>query len=122
MGRIKPKIPALIGMLLSLISFTLSIYAVLSAGYAPWVFGIFASTLSLLFYLIDAAILIYHVITTGYKGVHIPLIILIIGSIVVFSIFGQRGDTISTLIWLLYCILLFILEIFSIRAIVKHHD
>lgn len=128
---LKSKIPAMIAMAVSSVSFVLVLISLVAplfeapiAEDAPrvsdsfrfWAFSLMAAIVSIVFYLIDAILMIddlYHAPTRLFA---IAVIAMAVGSIPMFVFVGGRMG-INVLIWNVYYAGMFVLQIFSIRKI-----
>ena len=122
------KSAAIFAMLISLISFCLTIAAfVISANETPvvggvsrsfafWIFGVIFAYVSLIFYFIDAIFSIIKVFLKIHPVFNAILSIMLLGAIPMV-IFVGGGLGIKIYIWNAYYLAIFVLEIVSI---VKH--
>ncbi len=122
------KIPAMIGMAISLISFGLIIASLAASltvppveqGYHPafafWIFGGIVALISLIFYSIDAVLSIKKVFLKIHPAFNTVLSVALIGAIPML-LFVDAAAGITVYIWNAYYLAVFILEIVSI---VKH--
>lgn len=130
MKRISPKIPGMIGLLISLLSFALVIAAFIvganeqpptigvSESFALWAFSVMAAMLGLVFYVIDAFHAIGKALNKCEPVFNTLLAVISFGGIpMVVEIGGRLG--INILIWNLYHLLMFILELISIVRHIK---
>ena len=127
MKKLYSKIPAMIAMLIALVSFGLLIVAFISPNnvhpdssvseqFAFWVYAVIASIVSLVFYSIDAIISIEKAISKIHPIFNAVLALLLIGAIpMMFFVGGKLGYNIY--IYFSYYLAIFVLEIISI---VKH--
>lgn len=122
MKHITTKIPAFLGMLISLFSFALIIGALILSinpalsdekPFALWVFSVIIAMFGLIFYVADAILSIIKAIKRINPIFNIVLAVIIFGSIPMVVYVGG-GLGINILIWNLYHLALFILEIISI--------
>ena len=129
--NVKSKIPAMIAMAVSSVSFVLVLIAlVVSLFEAPivkdapgvsdsfrfWAFSLMAAIVSIVFYLIDAILMIDDLYHTPTRPLAIAVIAMTVGSIPMFIFVGGRMG-INVLIWNVYYIGMFVLQVFSIRKI-----
>ena len=121
------KIPAILAMLISLVSFGLLITAFclpeepvdegVSRSFAFWAFSVIVSLISLILYFIDAIFSIIKVFLKIHPKFNLILSLLLIGSIPMGIYVGGGLDIICIFIWYTYYLAIFVLEIVSI---VKH--
>ena len=130
MKRISKKIPGMIGLLISLLSFALVIAAFIvganeqpptigvSESFALWTFSVMAAMLGLVFYVIDAYYAIGQALNKCDPIFNTLLAVISFGGIPMgVGIGGRLG--INILIWNLYHLLMFILELISIVRHIK---
>ena len=128
MKKIYSKIPAMIGMLVTMIGVVLLIGAFIisnnevepesgvSRSFAFWVFAVITSMLSLIFYFIDAVFSIIKAFMKIHPIFNIVLALLLIGAIPMMLFVGGKLG-INIYIYFSYYLSIFVLEIVSI---VKH--
>ena len=128
MKKLYSKIPAMIGMLIAVISFGLLAAAFIvsanevepemgvSRSFALWVFAVITSMLSLIFYLVDAFLSIIKAFDRVFPVFNGVLALLLIGA-VPMAIFVGGGLGVNIYIYFSYYLAIFVLEIVSI---IKH--
>ena len=128
MKKIDSKIPAMIGMLIALLSLGLLIVAFIisinevelesgvSKSFALWVFAVITSMFSLIFYFIDAIMSIIKVFLKIYPIFNAILATLLIGTVPMVLFVGAKLG-INIYIYFSYYLAIFVLEIISI---IKH--
>ena len=122
------KYPAIIAMVISLVSFGLMIASLVallteppvdrgnSGSFVFWMFGIIVALFSLLFYLVDAVLSAIKVFLKIHPVFNAIISIMLIGAIPM-ALFVGGGLGINIYIWNAYYLAIFVLEIISI---VKH--
>ena len=122
------KTQAIIGMIISLVSFSFMIASLVvmltetpvdegvSRSFALWVFGMIVAYLSLIFYLVDAVLSVIKIFYKIHPVFNTVLAIMLIGAIPM-ALFVGGGLGINIYIWNAYYLAIFVLEIVSI---VKH--
>ena len=130
MKKLYSKIPAMIGMLIAVISFGLLAAAFVvsvheaepemgvSRSFALWVFAVITSMLSLIFYLVDALLSIIKAFDRVFPLFNGVLAFLLIGA-VPMAIFVGGGLGVNIYIYFSYYLLIFLLEIVSIVKYIK---
>ena len=125
MKQIASRIPAMIGMGISLFSFGFVIAGLIASfivpppetgngmGFNMWIFSVLIAMLSLVFYIIDGVISIWRTIKKENTLFNKILLIVIFGSIPMMINVGACLG-INILIWNLYYLTMFILEAISI--------
>ena len=125
---LKSKIPAMIAMAVSSVSFVLVLIALVvsifeappktgnSYSFVLWAFSLMAAIVSIVFYLIDAILMIDDLYHAPTRLLAIAVIAMAVGSIPMFIFVGGRIG-INVLIWNVYYAGMFVLQIFSIRKI-----
>ena len=128
MKKIYTKIPAMIAMLIAILSLGLLITAFIvsinevepemgvSRSFAFWVFAVITSMLSLIFYFIDAVISVVKAFLRIHPIFNIVLALLLVGAIPMMLFVGAELG-INIYIYFSYYLTIFVLEIVSI---VKH--
>ncbi len=115
---------SVISFVLVLIALVVSIFETPIVGDVPrgsysfglWVFSLMAAIVSIVFYLIDAILMIDDLFHTPTRPLAIAVIAMTVGSIPMFIFVGGRMG-INVLIWNVYYIGMFVLQVFSIRKI-----
>ena len=122
------KYPAIIAMIISLVSFSLMIASFVvmltetpvdkgvSRSFALWVFGMIVAYFSLIFYFVDAVLSVIKIFLKIHHAFNAVLAIMLIGAIPM-ALFVGSGLGINIYIWNAYYLAIFVLEIVSI---VKH--
>ncbi|MBR6808474.1 MAG: hypothetical protein IKM46_08885, partial [Clostridia bacterium] len=122
--NVKSKIPAMIAMAVSSVSFVLVLIALVvsiletppetgnSYSFGLWVFSLMAAIVSIVFYLIDAILMIDDLYHTPTRLLAIAVIAMAVGSIPMFVFVGASLG-INIRIWNLYYAGMFVLQIFS---------
>ena len=130
MKNLYSKIPAMIGMLIAVISFGLLAAAFVvsvheaeaemgvSRSFALWVFAVITSMLSLIFYLVDALLSIIKAFDRVFPLFNGVLAFLLIGA-VPMAIFVGGGLGVNIYIYFSYYLAIFLLEIVSIVKYIK---
>ena len=128
---LKSKIPAMIAMAVSSVSFVLVLLSLVaplfeapivkdapgtSYSFVLWAFSLMAAIVSIVFYLIDAILMIDDLYHTPTRPLAIAVIAMTVGSIPMFIFVGGRMG-INVLIWNVYYAGMFVLQVFSIRKI-----
>lgn len=126
----KTKIPGLIALIISALSFLLLIGAIVtsiteqpveegvSGSFALWIYAVIIAMISLIFYVIDAFFCIGIAIAKRRITMDIVLVLLTAGSIpMVIFVGGALG--INVLIWNVYYLVMFVLEMISVVRWVK---
>ncbi len=124
----KRKIPAVIGIVMSLFSFGFVIAALIvsineplpgpedfgvTASFALWVYSVIVAIFSLVFYMVDAVICVIRVCQRKNVMFHITMALIIVASIpMMHYVGGSLG--ISVLIWNLYHLTMVVFETISI--------
>ena len=128
MKKIYTKIPAMIAMLIAILSLGLLITAFIvsinevepemgvSRSFAFWVFAVITSMLSLIFYFIDAVISVVKAFLRINPIFNIVLAVLLVGAIPMMLFVGAKLG-INIYIYFSYYLTIFVLEIVSI---IKH--
>ena len=132
MKKLSSKIMAMIALAITGISFALVIGALVlsfveppadsgvSGSFALWVFSVLTAMLSLVFYGIDAIANIFSLRKKKGRLFRILLILVILGSYpMVIYVGGGLG--INILLWNLYYLLMAVLEVISIRQIIREN-
>ena len=129
--NVKSKIPAMIAMAVSSVSFVLVLIALVvslfetpivkdapgvSYSFSFWTLSLMAAIVSIVFYLIDAILMIDDLFHAPTRPLAIAVIAMTAGSIPMFIFVGGRMG-INVLIWNVYYAGMFVLQIFSIRKI-----
>ena len=132
MKKLTSKIPAMIGIGISVISFILVISAFIlavnepevsegvSRSFALWIYSVITAMISLLFYVLDAFVCIKEITARCQEIFNTVLVVLIFGSIPMV-IFVGGGLGINILIWNLYYLLMFVLEAISVVRHIKEN-
>ena len=128
MKKIYTKIPAMIAMLIAILSLGLLITAFIvsinevepemgvSRSFAFWAFAVITSMLSLIFYFIDAVISVVKAFLRINPIFNIVLAVLLVGAIPMMLFVGAKLG-INIYIYFSYYLTIFVLEIVSI---IKH--
>ncbi len=128
MERTRIKIFAIIGMVISLVSFAYMIAALVTSftvegsemghpSFSYWMFGILAALCSLLFYFIDAVLSIIKILMGMHPIYNAILALLLLGAIPMWIFVGGRPDL--ALLWNAYYLAVFVLEVISIAKHIK---
>lgn len=128
MKRLYSKIPAMIAMLIAILSLGLLITAFIvsidevepesgvSTSFACWVYAVITSMLSLIFYFVDAVISVVKAFLRIHPIFNIVLALLLVGAIPMMLFVGAKLG-INIYIYFSYYLAMLILEIVSI---IKH--
>ena len=128
MKKLYTKIPAMIAMLIAILSFGLLITAFIvsinevepemgvSKSFAFWVYAVLTSILSLIFYFVDAVISVVKAFLRIHPIFNIVLALLLVGAIPMMLFVGAKLG-INIYIYFSYYLTIFVLEIVSI---IKH--
>lgn len=130
MIRLSKTMPAIMGMLLNLLSFALVIAAFVlesneippttgvSRSFGMWVYSILTAIMSIFLYFIDLYTSFRHL--RSRKILLILKILLVLGSIPVVILIGGRLG-ICILIWNIYFAVVFLIEIISFIQVIRDH-
>ena len=128
MKKLYTKIPAMIAMLIAILSFGLLITAFIvsinevepemgvSKSFAFWVYAVLTSILSLIFYFVDAVISVVKAFLRIHPIFNIVLAVMLFGAIPMMLFVGTKLG-INIYIYFSYYLAIFVLEIVSI---IKH--
>ena len=131
MKKLYQKIPAMIGMGISAVSIIMALYAWyllnhelydgrgMSRSFATWIFSATFAILSIVFYLIDAGVIINSKKRKKGFSFDTAQTAMNIGSVPVFLLFGQGPDIVHIVLWNIYFLAMFIMEAISIVFILK---
>lgn len=115
MKRILGKIPAVIAMLISLISFFWYVQSFFEPASDIWIGSVIVAMLSVPFYLIDAGISLIRAIKKHDSRFNYILALVLIGAVPMVVVFGGDGKDYFNVIWNVYYLLMFALEVISIK-------
>ena len=110
------KIPAMIAMLITLAS--VACYVLPAAGlvhHEYWILSVILAVLSMPFFFIDAIISFVRALKKEDSKFNYLLALVLVGGIPMLLIFGQVGIDSFNVIWNVYYLLMFVLEVISIK-------
>lgn len=110
------KIPAVAAMLLTLYSYFYYVqYLLGSTNPDVWLVSVIIAMFSVPFYLIDAIISFIRALKKDDAKFNYLLSLILVGSIPMVVVFGGDGRDLINAIWNIYYLLMFVLEIISIK-------
>lgn len=120
MKKLLIKIPAMIAMLISLVSFVWYIQSFFESVYTEiWLGSVIMAMFSVPFFFFDAIVSFVRAIKKDDPKFNYILALILVGAIPMVVIFGGDGKDFFNVIWNVYYLLMFILEIISIKKVWK---
>lgn len=116
MKKLLVKIPAMIAMLIALASFVWYVLPIAGLVHHEfWILSVIVAVLSMPFYLVDAIISFVRARKKDDSKFNYILALVLVGAIPMVVIFGGDGKDLFNVIWNLYYLLMFVLEVISIK-------
>lgn len=110
------KIPALIAMVIGLFSFVWYVQYLLGSDYPDiWLLSVIMAMFSMPFFFIDAIISFVRARKKEDPGFNYILALVLVGAIPMVVVFGGDGKDYFNVIWNVYYLLVYALEILSIK-------
>lgn len=113
------KIPAMVAMLISLISLWLYVSSIIHPDSEYWEASVFITLFSLPFFLLDALLSFIKALKKIDAGFHYILAIISMATVPMLLLFGQVNRVSFQILWNVYYLALFVLEIISIKRCIK---
>lgn len=119
MKKILVKIPAILAMLISLLSFWFYLLSIINPDTEYWEASVFIALYSLPLYLLDAIISFVKALKKKDAKFNYIITILIIASIPMLVLIGDANRVFFQVLWNLYYLAMFVLEVISIKRCIK---
>lgn len=118
MKTLLSKLPAVLAMGIALISFVFYVQSLFEPISDIWIGSVIMAVLSLPFFLVDAVISLVKAVKKQDTRFNAILALAIIGLCPMVGIFGGSGRDLFNVIWNVYYLMVFVLEILSIKKAV----
>lgn len=109
------KIPAVIALIISIFSFYYYILSFFRYEADEWLMSVIIAMFSMLFFFIDAVICFVKAVKKNDAKFNYILTLLLLGAIPMVVVFGGDGKDYFNVIWNVYYLLIFVLEVISIK-------
>lgn len=119
MKKLLIKIPAMLAMLLTILSFVCLVQSFTEGNDEIWILAVIVAMPSLVFYAVDAIISLVKGIKNTDRVFNIILAIVLLVGIPMFLLVGNGGPDSFLVIWNAYYLAMFVLEIVSMVRLVK---
>lgn len=117
MKKLLSKIPAMIAMVITLFSFFYYAQSFTATEYDVWLLSVIVAMLSMVFYLIDTVISLVKAAKKEDSNFNYLLALVLTGGIPMIIFFAGSGKDYFNVIWNVYYLFMFVLEIISIKKI-----
>lgn len=116
MKQLLIKIPAMIALLISLVSFVWYVLFLLDLVHdETWLLSVLTAMFSIPFFFVDAIISFVRAVKKIDSKFNFILAVVLIGAIPMIVIFGGDGKDFFNVIWNVYYLVMFVLEVISIK-------
>lgn len=115
MKKILSKLPAMVAMLIGLPGFILYVQYLLQSESDIWIGSVIFALLSLPFFFIDAIISFVKAIKKNDAKFNGILALVLVGAIPMIFQFGSSGNDAFNVVWNIYYLLMYVLEVISIK-------